>query len=1227
MMKWISIIFVTSLLYCNHALAKELFIREVETTTSKGLVLSPKSNIYFGSMFINQEIEVTMIWEVIGVGTAQFTNFQITGSDRFTIKSNSCDGDVPGGSTCGYVLLFSSLSPLDDGLFNATFSFKFHGVDNSGPVTKDHIYQLSGKIKNYQEPPNNPKCNEGSIIKVSSQSVSELVPVVGAPFSMYYSSDHAPQFVVPYTNVNHLSSFNPHGWTVSLVHHYSVSQQKLFTGTGQIKHVTAYTDSAGNYNVVEGDEVYVFNTSGRHIRTRSSLTGYTKYTFNYSSGYLSEIVDSFGNTSTFTRSNGVLSEIQAPYGQVTNITVNLDNLISSITNPNNETYSITYHSNTDLISTFTTPSGRRTEFTFNASGKLTLDKGAAGNSQSFSAVPSDYVEYIVKKSALNRATEFSSERLAAGKHKQTELTPYGYHTTTVENTDNSTDTITPHYREHTKTKYDERFGAAQKRTYLQIFTTNEKENRTEINRTISPWPLTEPFGYNTITTSTNKDGAIYTEVFNKQNLEYTTTSPNGATYKTKINQYELPIQTQLGSDTPVTMVYDNQGRLTNTYQGSANSTSYTYSLSGYLESITNARNETTTFSYDSTGRITSETTPDNRTTLYSYDADGNQTGITPPGRPIHLFSFNEFGLMESYVPPAPLGGGYKNTQYQYNLDKQLTAIIRPDGQRLEYIYGDTDGLLKEIVTPSGKQSYTYEPNSDRIKSALSIYGVQTSFAYGGVNTTSETQFSPFIGTTKILFDYNKKNQRNARIIEGNKFKTNRINTSYRLDGKIAQVGDLTITYDQSSGRPIGTSLHNIKETLSYDTYGNIHTYEARLEIPNLPVKTLYSYALERDLAFRIVGKSETIQGVTTQYSYTYDSAGRLIEVKKNGRVTSTYIYDSNGNRTSGSHSGTPFTATFDDQDRMISYNGQLFKYTANGELSSAESAIGKISQFVHDSFGQLKAVHTSIGSNLKYSLDFYGRRIASHKDGKLVYERIYEGRHRIAVDYTHHSQTAKEFVYLNSPNSPEYLIIDGKIYKFLKDHLGSPRLIVEAILGTIAQRLDYTELGKITFDSNQDFQPIGFAGGLVDHDTKLVRFGARDYDPEVGRWTSKDPILFKGGDTNLFGYVENDPVNFADASGTGPILSGLCHLGLPIVADSIGKQVALKITEDIQSLEKELSSIDQLCPKDGGARKLDLESTLSKLRMAQAALPAIMTGAVNYGGKSICDLLKFAPGI
>jgi len=111
------------------------------------------------------------------------------------------------------------------------------------------------------------------------------------------------------------------------------------------------------------------------------------------------------------------------------------------------------------------------------------------------------------------------------------------------------------------------------------------------------------------------------------------------------------------------------------------------------------------------------------------------------------------------------------------------------------------------------------------------------------------------------------------------------------------------------------------------------------------------------------------------------------------------------------------------------------------------------------------------------------------------------------------------------------MVKGGVTYRILTDHLGSVRLVVDASTGAIAQRLDYDEFGRVVQDTNPGFQPFGFAGGIYDPDTGLVRFGARDYDPEIGRWTAKDPIRFDSTGTNLYAYALGDPVNLVDPDG------------------------------------------------------------------------------------------------
>jgi RHS repeat-associated protein len=62
-------------------------------------------------------------------------------------------------------------------------------------------------------------------------------------------------------------------------------------------------------------------------------------------------------------------------------------------------------------------------------------------------------------------------------------------------------------------------------------------------------------------------------------------------------------------------------------------------------------------------------------------------------------------------------------------------------------------------------------------------------------------------------------------------------------------------------------------------------------------------------------------------------------------------------------------------------------------------------------------------------------------------------------------------------------------------------------------------------------QPFTFTGTEYDAETGLYYYRARYYDASTGRFISKDPIGFAGGDTNLYRYVGNNPINWIDPMG------------------------------------------------------------------------------------------------
>jgi RHS repeat-associated protein len=244
-----------------------------------------------------------------------------------------------------------------------------------------------------------------------------------------------------------------------------------------------------------------------------------------------------------------------------------------------------------------------------------------------------------------------------------------------------------------------------------------------------------------------------------------------------------------------------------------------------------------------------------------------------------------------------------------------------------------------------------------------------------------------------------------------------------------------------------------------------------------------------------------------------------------------YEYDANGNRLSVTHPGTGTVAgTYDAQDRLTTYGAVTYSYSANGDLQTATSGT-ETTTYSYDVFGNLTAVALPSGTNIEYVIDGQNRRIGKKVNGTLTQGFLYSGQLRPLAELDGTGTVVSRFVYGTKINVPEYMVKGGATYRLLTDHLGSVRLVIDTATGTIAQRLDYDEFGQITQDTAPGFQPFAFAGGLYDPDTKLTRFGARDYDAFTGRWTRKDSIGFAGRSPNFYGYAFSDPISFQDPEG------------------------------------------------------------------------------------------------
>jgi RHS repeat-associated protein len=857
---------------------------------------------------------------------------------------------------------------------------------------------------------------------------------------------------------------------------------------------------------------YLLDNAGRHRKTIDLDTGISLYEFGYDqNNNLVSITDRFGNKTVINRDNSAIpTSIISPDGITTTLTIDTNNYLKRITYPDGNFYSFEFTPD-GLMSAKIEPKGNRFEHIFDSIGRLTEVTDQEGGHWQFSRqvdVKGDVLTQIL--TGEGNLTSYLDHTESTGAHTSRITDPSGAETLYGSSGDglSSTKTLpcgmTLSFKYGVDSQYRYNFVKEMKektQSNLERITLREKTYQ-DTNADKTP---------NIITEKVTLNGKTATLVTDTLQSKTTMTSPLGRTTTTfydpnNLLTTKLTVPGLFNTD----FAYDTRGRLTS-IKTDIRETAFTYDTQGNLYSITDPENHTTTYVYDAVGRLTRINRPDASSIGFTYDKNGNMTVLTDPSTINHGFGYNRVNLNSSYQ--TPLSGSYS---YLYNRDRRLLQINFPSGKQIKSIY-DKDRII-EIQTPEGNIDLTYLCGS---KLGSATKGGETiSYGYDGSLITSET----LSGILNQSFSYTYNTDFNLSRFT---YAGGSLNYTYDNDGLLTGAGNFTITRNAGNGLPEAVTGGALNLSRSFNGYGEIEEENFVVNHQNL-----VSWNLSQDRAGRIISKTDTVEGVFSNYAYTYDSMGRLLTVTKDGNLVEEYQYDQHGRRIyemNGLKGISGRTYSYSDEDHLLNAGDTAYQYDLDGFLTTKTQGTN-ITYYTYSSHGELLTVNLPDGRVIEYINDPLGRRIVKKVDGVVVEKYLWQGLTRLLAVYDSSDNLFMRFEYADD-RTPITVTSGGITYYLTYDQVGSLRLVIDAS-GNVIKRIDYDSFGNIISDTNSAFSvPFGFAGGLSDIDIGLVRFGYRDYDPEIGRWTSKDPILFEGGDVDLYGYVANNPVNWVDPFG------------------------------------------------------------------------------------------------
>jgi len=854
---------------------------------------------------------------------------------------------------------------------------------------------------------------------------------------------------------------------------------------------------------------HIINRDGIHEKTIDLQTELALRTFSFQEGQLTTISDQFGNHTTLQYgTDGVPVSITSPYGLVTHLTYDANTNLTRVTYPDASYFEFTYD-NDGLLLTKEEPNGNTYTQSYDTTGRLANVTDEEGGAWTLTKTPiTGGVITSTMTTVLGNQSVYAEDLSTPGERVSV-ITPatggsstvswFDYGLTQENNLASGMDhqvsySRDPLYRTTTVTQIASQTPAGLSLEITGSDTYEDTDNDDSVDL---------------FTGEITVNGKTTTLQHNTLTSQKLTTSPEGR--ETTLTYDPLTLLTsryQVPGVSDFLYTYTSQGRLNTMTQGDRTVT-YTYNSEGLFDSVTAPEGETVSLTYNGAGRLTHLQRPDLRSTEILYDANGSITGIKTPAGIDHIFSYNRTGQISEYTLPGSEGSRYT---YSYDEERKITAVKFPSGSQLSNTY--TNARLSSTVVGTDTINISYL-GGNRI-GGLTRGSESISYTYDGLLPLSFTSSGTIAQTVAIAYN-------NDFLPVTLTYAGGTQNLSFDDDSLLVSSNSMDITRDTENGFPIQLGDGVFTQNITRNTFGEISG-----ESSSVNSDDIFSWTVLRNRNGKIIEKTEVLDGESHIYNYTYDSLGRLTTVTDgDDAVIESYTYDANGNRISDLAGQT---YSYDGQDRLEAIGGIAYNFNVDGFLASKVSG-SETTGYTYSVGNELQSVTLPSGTAISYTYDPKGRRIAKSVDGTVTEKYLWGGRTMLLAIYDDNDNLLVRYEYSNT-RLPYSMTAGGNLYYLHYDQVGSLKAVSDPTTGTIVKKVDYDSFGKITSDTNPSFRAgLGYGGGLFDTHTELLYFAHRDYNPETGRWNAKDPVLFQGGDSNLYAYVANDPVNSNDPYG------------------------------------------------------------------------------------------------